>query len=492
LPILLLAVVFGYFLYRFCKKRFGSETALLALFLFALSPNLIAHSRFVTTDLGIAAFIFFSFYSLFLYFEKPGWQRLWLATLFFALVLLAKFSAVILYPFFGLLAVIAVVFWNRPKKLGQRIKLYIGGLAFIFAVSFIMVWLFYIPHTWNMPLDVQDRLIISSLPFGIGQKAAEVLSGINHLPFMKSIVQYLLGMAMVFNRVQGGNTTYLLGEVTNQSFPLYFPITYLIKTPVPMLFLAVVALMSAVWNYFKKTPFKLWTKFGGYAQKNFVQLSFFLFILFYAYISITGNLNLGIRHLFPIIPMIFVLVAKKTVDLIKSARSKNLKYGFQGALSLLLVWYAFSNFLIYPSYVAYFNELTGGPQNADRYVSDSNVDWGQDLRRLHDYVRASGIEKIAVDYFGGGDPKYYFCDRAFDQEGELIANSSGYDCSGSAYVEWHAENGRWDGEWIAVSETFLTNDIWWSSLRGDEGYSWLREMEPVAKIGYSIYVYYIQ
>lgn len=479
LPILLLAVFFGYVLYRFCRRYFGEGVTLLTLFFFALSPNLLAHSRFVTTDLGIAAFMFFAFYGLFLYFEKPNWKNLWLLTILFALVLLTKFSAIILYPFFGLLAVIAVATWKKPATWQRRFKLYIGGLLFVFVVSMLLVWIVYIPHTWNMPLDVQDRLITASLPWGFGKKLAAVFVQINDLPFMKSIVQYLLGTAMVLNRVQGGNTTYLLGEVTNQSFTAYFPVTYVLKTPVPILFLAAVTLLLGLWRYFKNAPFRLWRKFKAYAQNNFIELSFILFIIFYGYISITGNLNLGIRHLFPIIPMIFLLVAKEAVDLIKEAKSSGTKLAYQLALVLLLTWYALSNFLIYPSYAAYLNEVAGGPGEADRYFTDSNVDWGQDLKRLKRFVDENNIQKIAVDYFGGGEPKYYFCERI----------PPAYDCAASPYVEWHAENGRWSGEWIAVSETFLMNDLWWAAQRGDEGYAWLRAQEPVAKIGYSIYVY---
>src|SRR3989344_2936368 len=265
LPILLLAVVFAYVVYRFCKKRYGVPAALLSLFFFTLSPNLLAHSRFVTTDLGIAAFIFFSLYTFFVFLEKPSWKRLWLATIFFALMQLAKFSAVIMYPFFVLLAIIAVIAWKNPQTWKLRAKIYLGGLVFIFVVSFFMIWAFYVPHTWNMPLDVQDNLITYSLQYGLGKKVAQTLTALNDLPFMKSIVHYVLGVVMVLNRVQGGNTTYFLGQVTNQSYMMYFPLSYLIKTPVSLLLLAALTLGSGIYRYFKKNPFHVWTKFMAFA-----------------------------------------------------------------------------------------------------------------------------------------------------------------------------------------------------------------------------------
>jgi len=490
LPILILALVFGYFVYRFCAHRYGRGVGLLALFLFALSPNLLAHSRFVTTDLGIAAFMFFSLYTFFNWIEKPSGRNLWWATLFFALMQLAKFSAVIMVPFYILLVGIVAISWQDPKTFWQRVKRYGGGLLVIFVGGLLLTWLVYIPHTWNMPLDVQDRLIADSLKWGLGKKVAGVLIAINDLPLMKSLVQYVLGVAMVFNRVQGGNTTYFLGQVTNQSFAMYFPVSYLIKTPIAELFLIFLAIGTAILRYLRKTPLRLWGNFVTYARNNFVQLSLFLFVLYYAYLSISGNLNLGIRHLFPIFPVIFIVIAKETLDFIKATQDPIRRTAYGGVLGILLGWYLLANFAVFPYYVAYFNEIVGGPGNAYKYVSDSNVDWGQDLKRLAAYVNASPqIEKIAVDYFGGGDPKYYFCDRKYDGEGKVVATPDGYNCDKSKFLAWHAEWGRPPAKYIAVSETFLMNDLWWAPLREDGGYAWLREQEPIAKIGYSIYVY---
>ena len=490
LPILLLALAFGYFVYRFCAKRYGRGVGLLALFFFTLSPNLIAHSRLVTTDLGIAAFIFFSLYTFFNWIEKPTGRNLWWATLFFALMQLAKFSAVIMVPFYILLVGIAVVAWQNPETFGRRLIRYGGGLAVIFVGGLLITWLVYVPHTWNMPLDVQDRLIADSLKWGLGQKVANILIAMNDLPLMKSLVQYILGVAMVFNRVQGGNTTYFLGQVTNQSFAMYFPVSYLIKTPITELFLILVALVGVLVRYLRGAPFRVWKNFLQYARENYVELSLLLFVLYYAYLSITGNLNLGIRHLFPMFPVIFVVIAKETLDFIKKNPIGVKRTAYIGTLGVLLAWYACSNFSIYPNYIAYFNEIVGGPANAYKYVSDSNVDWGQDLKRLANYVAVNPqIDKIAVDYFGGGDPKYYFCERKTDDAGNLVATPDGYNCDNSKFLPWHAEWGRPPAKYLAVSETFLMNDLWWAPLREDGGYAWLREMEPVAKIGYSIYVY---
>jgi hypothetical protein len=187
---------------------------------------------------------------------------------------------------------------------------------------------------------------------------------------------------------------------------------------------------------------------------------------------------------------VFLLTAIGTVHLAQRIKNGEWRARFKLGVILLMIWYGLSTLIAYPSYTAYFNELIGGPDNAGKYFSDSNVDWGQDLIRLKDYVDENPqIQHIAVDYFGGGVPAYYFCERAKDSSGQPILTSAGYDCTHSKFEEWHSQYGRYTGDYIAVSETFLENDRYYAALNGTEGYAYLRAMEPVAQIGHSIYVY---
>jgi hypothetical protein len=159
-------------------------------------------------------------------------------------------------------------------------------------------------------------------------------------------------------------------------------------------------------------------------------------------------------------------------------------------LGALLLWYGGSTVADHPYYLSYFNELMGGPDNSYKYFSDSSVDWGQDLKRLKIYVdKHPEIKHIAVDYFGGGVPAYYFCDRKRNPDHTIVADATGYDCSHSRFEDWHSQYGKYPGQYIAVSETFLENDRWYATLNGIEGYEYLRAMKPVAKVGYSIFIY---
>ncbi len=488
LPILLLSVAFAALFYEIIRRNFGMAVGLIAVFLYSLEPNILAHSRLVTTDIGVTVFTFLAVYSFVKFLQKPTFKAGVVAAMFLAVAQLSKFSAVILVPLYIGLAIIAVICWDKPDQWQKRFKVFGLGFVGIGLAALVMVWLVYVPLTINMPEAVQQKLVEGSLTKGWARDIGLTIVGYNHIPGVKAIVQYILGVLMVIGRVGGGNTTYFLGTVSNQSFVWFFPLTYLIKTPIPLLILIITALYLGAIKYLKNRPFKVWSHFRQFAQKHFLRLAALLYVIIYAFTSISGNLNLGIRHLLSMFPFILMLVAYSSVTLVRKTKLKRV---WVVSITVFLTgYYALANLLTHPSYIAYFNELIGGPGNAYKYVTDSSIDWGQDLLRLRDYVDKNNIEKIAVDYFGGGEPKYYFCERKYSPDRSLIKNASGYDCSHSPYVEWHAQNGLYRG-YMAISETFLMNDLYYAPFRGDIGYSALRQMLPIAKIGNSIYVYKI-
>jgi hypothetical protein len=490
LPVLLLAVCFGAFLYWFTRRHWGTSVALVALFFYTLSPNILAHSGLVTTDLGATAFMFLAIVTFGRFIAKPNRENFFLLSLTLAAVQLAKFSAILLFPFLGLVTIGVAWVNSKPKKLWDRLLLYSGGFIGSSALSVLWVWLFYVPHTFFMPESVQDRLIMGSLPDSHLQGVMQILTHLNNIVIFKPLVQYLLGLTMVFGRVAGGNVTYFNGQVTNQSFHGYFPEMFMFKTNVALLILLALAVGVGLWRYFGREPFHPVKQAKEHFRTHVLEWSLGGYAMFYFMVSVAGNLNLGIRHILPVYAPLFVLVAIFTVKLLRKLAATKWRRAAVLVFAGLMLWYGGSTVADHPYYLSYFNELIGGPGNAYKYFSDSSVDWGQDLKRLKTYVSDHpDIHRIALDYFGGGDPQYYFCNRKYDSAGNLIRTAAGYDCNGSVFEEWHSEYGHYTGQYIAVSETFLENDRWYANLNGTEGYAYLRAMKPVAKIGYSIYVY---
>ncbi|MCJ7610592.1 glycosyltransferase family 39 protein [Candidatus Bathyarchaeota archaeon] len=424
LPTVAMMLLLGIFLYKWSKERYGPKAGLLALVLYSFSPTVLAHGRYVTIDMGIAALTFIAFYYFWRYLEKPTRLNFGLAVLSFTSAQLSKFPAVLLIPAFILLIYLRGRSWR--------------SLALLLLLSAVASTLFYQLHMLNMPLDVQHRLIETSISVESGAYAQAVLLSLLHsmvdTVVLRAPAQYLLGLAMVGGHAVGGHTNYFLGAVGGHHWQ-YYIVAYLLKEPLASQLL----LLAAVWLTARRKmrPGDLSLGILSYCLLSLVVFSAF-------------NTQLGIRYILPLFPFIYLLTSGQIAK-------------YKGVLKLgrplLIAWLAVSSLLVFPSYLAYYNELVGGPRNGYLYLVDSNADWGQDLKRLAQFVEENSISRIVVSYFGGGDPAYYL---------------------GEKYVPWEPAKGPVDG-WFAVSESL------YQSHRDD--YSWLLGSQPVAQIGYSILVY---
>jgi hypothetical protein len=238
------------------------------------------------------------------------------------------------------------------------------------------------------------------------------------------------------------------------------------------LIIGLIGLILAAVRIVRRRPLALWNHLVTYSQKHLTEFVLAIFVVFYFGVAVFGNLDLGLRHILPIYIPLFVLAAVAITRMSWRLAKRRAKVAFTAVLALLLGWYAGATLWISPSFLAYFNELIGGPSHANAYFSDSSLDWGQDLGRFKTYLVDHHINDAALDYFGGGQLSYYF-----------PAGSSPH------VVAWHAQNKPYTGQYIAVSETYLENDIYFSKHDGYSGYAYLRNLKPIAKIGYSIYLY---
>lgn len=483
-PIILLSLFLGFIIFKWAKELFGVKAGLLALAIFAFDPNILGHNHYVTTDLGIAAFSVFAFYFFTKYLKNPNWKMTILAGIFLGLVQLAKFSAVLIFPIFGL-ALLVYIFSRRDKLKSsfwgigkikkfwlQKFCHYAATFAVIVIVCFAMIWIVYEANIYKMPAEKVHQLIDTQLYGGAQNIAAPYLHKMADSPVLRPLAQYFTGFFMVFGRVAGGNTTYFFGQVTNQSFREYFPLVFLIKEPLPVILFLLSAMAIAIYfilrNNLADFPRHVWKNVRNYLDGHIAETVMLLFVALYAYVSITGNLNIGFRHLFPILPFMYILISKEIISLWTKLRG-NTKKIYSAVLAMFLLWLVAETAFAYPYYLAYFNETIGGSKNGYKYVTDSNVDWGQDLKRLKSFVDENNIDKIRVDYFGGGDVVHYLGDKT---------------------VIWHANKGEEPG-WYAISATFLQNSLYYKITKGEADYQWLREREPYASIGHSILVYRI-
>ncbi|MFH0969325.1 MAG: glycosyltransferase family 39 protein [Patescibacteria group bacterium] len=492
LPIILIAVLLGIFIFKWSKEISGTIAGLFALVLYSADPNILGHNHYVTTDLGIAAFIFFSFYYFIRFLKNPSWKNVIFAGIALGLAQLTKFSGVLLFPLFTLLVVLFAFIKRRPgyvtEKNDKQYRLssiweYFSKYAIVIVICFAAIWILYAFNTFNMP---PEKLIDNTTKVfsdeGIAGIARSVVFRLNASPVLRPLAEYFLGVFMVFIRVTGGNTYYFFGTVTNHATPLYFPAVFALKETLPFLFLMIFAIFYALFQFGKKffltqeNKIKFaFKELRTYLEGGVAYYSMFAFILMYSYISITGNLNIGFRHLFPVLPFAYVLIAKKVFDAIKNSNREHSQKTLGIITAILAIWIIAIPIIHYPGYISYFNEFIGGPRNGYKYVTDSNVDWGQDAKRLGKWVDdynknnpVSPINKIRVDYFGGADPKFYLGDK---------------------FIPWTSSYNPEPG-WYAICAGFLQEGLYKQKEPGEKDYRWLLPYQK-ARVGDSIFVYYV-
>ncbi len=483
---MLLTLLLIFFIYLWAKELVGQWWALIPALLFGLSPTVLAHGHYVTTDIGAALGIFISLYAYSKYVSSPSKKTLIWAGIAFGIAQLLKFSAVFLTP---VILILSIIFYLVTSTAGSRLKsLWKGllGTATIFVLGFLLVYPFYFFTTINYPIAKQqsDTSFLlgafSSGPTPPGEICkpvrciADLDIWMSGNPVLRPYAEYALGILMAGQRSAGGNRIYFMDEIRETGGPTYFPAVYSLKETLPTLILislsSLLAILGIIRAIRKKHP-----TFSEYLGTNFAEFSMLGFIIFYVGYSLMSPLNIGLRHLMPIFPLIYILA---TVGLKKWTKGNFFKIQVKlGMIVLLLAWFLFEVAVAYPYYLSYFNELGGGTTNGWKYVTDSNYDWGQDLKRLADFTNKNDIPKIAVDYFGGGNLKYYMGDRA---------------------VMWQSSKGdpRESGvEWLAVSVNTLQSNTkklapGLPPRNPEDEYQWLpNPYQPYSRVGTSIFIY---
>jgi len=379
LPMLLLLIAMGLIIYLWTKKLYGKYAALLATFLFSFSPTFIAHGRYVTTDVGAAFGFFIAIYFFVKWIKEPKRINLIWAGIFFGIAQAIKFSLILLLPYFGLLILIWIfIQWKERKHdLLRSATIYIFKFLTIVVIGYLIIYPIYLFHTSNYPVEKQisdTKYIASNFPFKPSEK---LLTYMVEKPLLRPYAQYTLGLFMVFQRATGGNTTFFLGDVTNKGWHHYFPITYILKTPLVLQILTIIVLIYLALQIRRKKP-----KISKWLRMYFPEFAMLLFLAIYWASSIYSNLNIGVRHILPTFPFVYILLSGQIKRMYDHLKKKKLFNVYKLIFAVLLIWYAVSSLSIFPYYLTYFTELVGGAKNGHIYVTDSNLDWGQDLKRL--------------------------------------------------------------------------------------------------------------
>ena len=418
LGVLLVALI-GWWAYRL----WGVRAAVLAMALASFEPNLIAHSSLVTTDVGVTLFVFLALYLLWEYQNFPTWSRLGATGFATGMALVSKFSSLLLIPALGLTIAMPIlldkmvfIFSWKEKQIAPRQELTQAGTVFLMILFFAVLT---IPSAY------------------LFQGYRPWISGLQH--FMTI--------------AEEGRPAFLAGEYSSHGLWSYFIFSFLIKTPLGSLILIAASLV------FYRAGRSL-------ARREAIFLLVPVLIFFIA--TTQAKVNIGIRHILLVYPFLFVLASRlATIRLSRTWLAPTLV----GALVLFTV---LSSLRIAPHQLAYFNESIGGPEQGYRYLSDSNLDWGQDLKGLKAYIEREKLPIIYLSYFGTAPPAYYgirYQDVA--SKGSLTQPP----------LDRVPENAP--RKILAIS-VYNLQDV---SRPNDPLFRWLWVREPTTKIGYSIFIY---
>lgn len=408
------------------KTLFGRWAGVVALVLVATNPTLIAHGHFITTDIAAALGVLLTLYALWHYLQKPSLRSALFVGLTLGLALISKFTLIIL-PIIVFVWLIYLRF-TQPKYDSGKL---VGHGLWIALIAYGCILLAYTPQ-WNAPPKViaeTGSLSSSSTPSLQSTQTAigKIVSLVRPVLIPKD---YFKGLILVFSHTQAGHSSYLFGNYSNTGWWYYFPVVAVIKSPLALLISIGLTLALVM----KKRIF---------SASLFLVLSA-LMILGFAMLS---KANLGVRHLAPIFPILALAFGAFTT--LKPWRP------LVGVICTALLLEAI---VTYPHYLAYISPLVGGTHQGPYIVSDSNVDWGQDLKVIADYIQENNVQNPYIDYNWAGDEALRYYGITYRPLSEIKNNKTGY---------------------LIISSAALQSSDW----------SWLKRQKLVTRITPSVYLY---
>lgn len=390
----LVLLAFSYFL---TIRVFGPIAAIIFLIFTTTSATVVAHSTLVTTDMASMLLIYLI--CVVIYHKISTWEKdetfnlKTLAGLSFLMVLmlLSKYTAVVV-----IIPLMLMMFWHGYKQNGKKKQKLINKIWNGFkpvAITTILILLFLtaaykfqfapmVDMAYGNQEKIDSHLASMDDLRNWNQKAGDLAEYVFlnvPLPFP----QYVNGFyENVIKHNAYGHRSFFMGEFSNGGWPLYFPTAFVLKEPTGTLLLVGCSILVAIGYFYKIRP-----------KINIDLMLLFLIPAILGYFSITSSINLGIRHILPLFPFIFLAIGLLVDRIIN-------KKNYLVILSLIAIFALFNILSLvnaYPHYIPYFNFLAGGSENGYKYLRDSNFDWDQSLLYQLEYIDTNTDKKITLD-----------------------------------------------------------------------------------------------
>jgi 4-amino-4-deoxy-L-arabinose transferase-like glycosyltransferase len=443
------------------QRLFASAAAgLLAVLLLTSVPPILGHAALATLDVAAAATTLLALYAL---------ER-WLASarprdaVFFGLTagiaVATKFSAVpfIAVSLLALGLVQGLMSWRAgvpPATAGLRlsdpggaaVRARVAGLLIAALAALVPLLAVYMPRSVD-PAAVQTRYDWAVHYLLTRHGYAHALGvALSHLWLPREAKDLLNGIVAVKAHNDTGHRSYLLGRVSLDGWWYFYLVTLAVKTPLPLL---VGGPLGLAWL----------ARTGWRARDGWALAPAVLVLAILTFASAFSRINIGVRHvliLYPFLALGAAYLLTRTWRVLAAVRDRRARLAGRAALGILMLWQLSTLWRAYPDYLPYFNEAVRYPQ---RVLVDSDLDWGQDLKRLEIRARALSIPQLHLAYLGTAD-----LSREALPPLEMLKPRQ--PVSG----------------WVAISALART--------RNPNDYLWLDGYTPLERIGKSIDLYYI-
>lgn len=464
LMIIPFALLTGLVIATWGRAWYGHGPALLGVLLWTCCPTGLANTSIVTHDLPLAAAWVITLFFLVRFADQPKWGRALAFGIALGAALLTKLTALILVP-------LCVVLWlilRTGRSHPAPVKSVAAGAGTDAAASersrriltswvIAMVTALFVINACYVFRGTGTSLGAYVFTSERMQQLQKSLSAIGWLPIPLP-ADYVAAINRLAQDLGSKHPIYLDGEWADQAFACYYAAALIYKLPLSTLLLFVVALGVIAWP-----------RPGSSDRRHAL---FLLMSAFTLPVLASGSPNqIGIRYILPTLPLM-CLFAGQSARWLAGLRSRTIlsRVGSLGVLMLVIA--APLSLRFHPHHLAYFNVIAGGPREGGWHLVDSNIDWGQDLFALRDYLRQHQINDVGLAYFG-----------------TVYAASIG--------IESHEPpRGFPQPGWYAISVSFVHGRP--HVLRNSQGgrvqvglgeFSYFRFFKPVATIGYSINVY---
>lgn len=369
-----IALALGVLIFVFAQDLFGARAAVFAVALYTLEPTVLAHGRIVHTDVpGALAFLLF-FFVLWRYVKVRTTQRALLLGVVSGVALVTKFSMMVILPVLLCLSLAALAFSGRFGESRRIVALHAGLVLCVLLVVVNATYYFSSPAI--EPAD--EKWVQMKSPESHEEWLRFFNLGAKIVP-----AYFLFGQYNVMLHNRDGHPASLLGQYGSHGWWHYFPVAFALKTTVPFLILAVAAIGFGFWQITRR--------------RNWRFLWLLIPFVLYTGIAMSSNLNIGIRHLLPAYPFLFI-GAGALLD--RLLRVQYLKRITMAVVVAVFGWMIVEMLRTYPDYIPYGNQLAAnGP--LWWYLSDSNVEWGDDARELAVYLHARGETEVRGAVAGG-------------------------------------------------------------------------------------------